>query len=256
MALTVKELLKIAASQIGYREKATNAQLDSPAANAGSSNWTKYARDLHAAGYYNGNKNGFDWCDVFVDWCFFQLCGKDAKKAQEVQCQTGPYGAGCMWSLKYYKDQGRFFTGNPQPGDQIFFGNVSHTGIVERVTADKIHTIEGNASNRVKRCTYKRTDPNINGFGRPKYEAEPKPAETKREEITVKVSILTKGSKGKQVKALQALLIGYGYRCGSSGVDGSFGPSTDAALRKFQRAHGLAVDGSCGPATWARLLGV
>ena len=32
----------------------------------------------------------------------------------------------------------------------------SHTGIVESVDSDgTIHTIEGNASNQVKRCTYK-----------------------------------------------------------------------------------------------------
>ena len=74
--------------------------------------------------------------------------------------------------------------------------------------------------------------------------------------VEVKVSVLKKGAKGSQVKAMQALLIGYGYSCGSSGVDGSFGGATDKALRAYQKDHGLAVDGSCGPATWRSLLGV
>lgn len=265
MEITVKELLKIAAAQIGYKEKETNAQLDNPTANAGDDNWTKYARDLHAAGYYNGNKNGFAWCDVFVDWCFYQLCGKDAAKAQAVQCQTGPYGAGCRWSLKYYKDQGRYFTADPQPGDQIFFGNVDHTGIVESVTADTITTIEGNASNQVKRITYKRSNSYITGFGRPKYEtaaADPAPAPAKPVETVatavcdVKPPVLKKGSKGGSVKALQILLIGYGYSCGRAGVDGDFGSATDAAVRAYQKAKELTVDGSCGPKTWASLLGL
>ena len=78
---------------------------------------------------------------------------------------------------------------------------------------------------------------------------------TEEEGIEVKVSILQKGDKGAQVKALQALLIGYGYGVGSSGADGDFGPATDAAVRKYQKAKGLTVDGSVGPATWAKLLG-
>lgn len=73
---------------------------------------------------------------------------------------------------------------------------------------------------------------------------------------TVKLPVLKKGMKVQQVKTMQILLIGYGYSCGSSGVDGSFGGATDKALRAYQKDKGLAVDGSCGPATWLSLLGV
>lgn len=85
------------------------------------------------------------------------------------------------------------------------------------------------------------------------YPAEAKPV---ADDVTVKLPVLKKGAKGEQVKALQALLIGYGYSCGSSGVDGSFGSATDKAVRAYQQANGLAVDGSVGPATWCKLLGV
>lgn len=78
--------------------------------------------------------------------------------------------------------------------------------------------------------------------------------------VEVKVSVLKKGAKGEQVKALQALLIGYGYKMQSNGktygVDGSFGNATEQAVRAYQKAMGLEIDGSVGPATWSRLLGV
>lgn len=172
MSYTAKKLLAIAAAEIGYKEKETNSQLDNKTANAGDENYTKYARDLHAAGYYQASKQGFAWCDMFVDWCFLQLCGGDPDVAQELICQSGPYGAGCKWSAGYYKDAGRFYTSNPQPGDQIFFNNYAHTGIVEKVEGGIVTTIEGNTSDQVARRTYSINSSTIDGYGRPKFAAE------------------------------------------------------------------------------------
>ena len=73
---------------------------------------------------------------------------------------------------------------------------------------------------------------------------------------SVRLPQLSKGAKGDTVKALQILLIGRGYSCGSYGADASFGSATDSAVKKFQKAKGLSVDGVVGPATWAKLLGV
>ena len=170
----VQKLLEIALAEKGYHEKASNTQLDDKTANSGSKNYTKYARDLFAAGYYNGNKNGYDWCDVFVDWCFWMACGKDAKTAQEMICQTGNLGAGVGYSARYYQNQGRFFESEPQPGDQIFFGSGdkwSHTGIVHYIENGKIYTIEGNVNQHVATCVYPLDYATIKGFGRPCYDA-------------------------------------------------------------------------------------
>ena len=68
----------------------------------------------------------------------------------------------------------------------------------------------------------------------------------------VELNVLKNGSKGNQVKTLQRLLNALGYSCGN--VDGSFGPKTLEAVKKFQKAKGLDVDGYCGPKTWAALL--
>ncbi len=35
-------VIAIALAEVGYREKASNASLDDPLANAGSGNWTRY----------------------------------------------------------------------------------------------------------------------------------------------------------------------------------------------------------------------
>lgn len=175
MAYTVSKLLEIARAELGYKEKETNSQLDDKTANAGDGNWTKYARDLHSAGYYQAAKNGYAWCDMFVDWCFWKLAGEDKTKGEWLECQTGLYGAGCEWSSDCYRRAGRFDK-NPQPGDQIFFGKTDaeeHTGIVEKIENGKVYTIEGNASNMCKRCTYSLTSSKIVGYGHPRFDAEP-----------------------------------------------------------------------------------
>lgn len=170
MEYKVSDLVKIAEAEIGYKEKATNSQLDSKTANAGSNNYTKYGRDLYAAGYYNGNKNGIAWCDQFYDWCVYQLAGKNKKIAEGIQYQTGDCGAGCKYSAQYYRKAGKFFTSKPQVGDQIFFGKVgaeTHTGMVVEVDATTIKTIEGNSGNMVKKLIYNINNSNIAGYGRP-----------------------------------------------------------------------------------------
>ena len=66
---------------------------------------------------------------------------------------------------------------------------------------------------------------------------------------------IRRGSRGKQVEALQALLIWKGFSCGEAGVDGSLGPDTETALKMYQVAEGLSPDGIAGPKTMSALLG-
>ena len=137
MEASPEKVISLALSQEGYLEKASNAQLDDFKANAGNKNFTKFARDLDAIpGFYNGRKNGFPWCDVFVDWLFVQAFG--AENAKKLLCQPGKsLGAGCGYSARYYKANGQFHTKDPKPGDQVFFldsaGDVAHTGLVYKV---------------------------------------------------------------------------------------------------------------------------
>lgn len=180
-----QKVINIARAEVGYLEKASNKDLDDKTANAGSKNYTKYARDMDAInGFYNGKKQGVAWCDIFVDWCFVQAYGIDEGRA--LLCQPlKSCGAGCKYSRNYYKAKGRLFD-TPQPGDQIFFypadgigGNaIAHTGLVVGVDSSYVYTIEGNTSSEsgvvanggcVREKKYKLSYNRIAGYGRPNY---------------------------------------------------------------------------------------
>lgn len=85
--------------------------------------------------------------------------------------------------------------------------------------------------------------------------AEPEQAKPVKT-ISADLPVLKKGAKGDSVKAMQTLLIGYGFTMGKYGADGSFGGATDRALKAYQAANGLEADGSCGRKTWTKLLGL
>ena len=63
--------------------------------------------------------------------------------------------------------------------------------------------------------------------------------------------ILKNGSRGDAVKQLQTNLNKLGFNCGTA--DGIFGVKTEAAVKAFQKAYGLAVDGIAGPATLGKI---
>lgn len=184
MNYTANKLLEIALAEVGYLEKKSLSMLDDKTANAGSGNYTKYARDLYDAGYYNGSKQGVSWCSVFVDWCHYTASGGNKQLAQSISCQSGIYGASCTYSMGYYKSAGRFYTENPRPGDQIYFGSgktAEHTGIVYKTDESRVYTVEGNTSAQsgvvsngggVFLKSYPQNHSKILGYGRPLYDEE------------------------------------------------------------------------------------
>lgn len=156
-------LVSIAKSQLGYLEKATNANLDSFTANAGSGDYTKYGA------WYGINPGA--WCAMFVSWC--------ANQAQ-ISTSVIPKYAGCTTGMGLFKNMQRFHysttyggTYSPQVGDIFFTGpsktTSGHTGIVTSVSANTITVVDGNWSNKVSTHTYRLTDSSLIGFAHPNY---------------------------------------------------------------------------------------
>jgi len=344
-------VLSVAAAEVGYLEKKSNSQLDNPTANAGSNNYTKYARDYKT--FAGKDYQGQAWCDMFVDWCFVQAYGAETARAM-----LGDFSAYTPDSAAYFKKMERWYT-SPQTGDVVFFENdvrIYHTGIVYKVDAAKVCTIEGNTTGAsevvangggVCKKSYALGYSRIAGYGRPDYALaadsgnvdyvtglyrellgrEPDagglahwtggldsgtmsrdqvkagiagsqeyrdkhPNQTASQIRTwvdgyLRVSVadlktalcaavqtyhnrtygaglvvdgsfgpktkaacraVKKGSKGDLVRVCQAMLYSKGYD--PKGFDGNCGPGCDAAIRQYQKDHGLSVDGSCGPNTF------
>lgn len=73
--------------------------------------------------------------------------------------------------------------------------------------------------------------------------------------FTMELPVISEGSSGKEVEALQRLLASHGYNLGNKNpFDGKFGDLTDAALRRCQKDNDLIVDGEAGAQVWGFLL--
>lgn len=275
-------VIDLAYEQLNYLEKASNSQLDDKTANAGYGNWTKYGRDLDAIkDFYNGKKNGYPYCDVWYDWLHVTAYGPEV--AKRVLCQpSNSLGAGCTFSMRYYKAAGRFGK-EPKLGAQIFFGTESestHTGLVVKFDTNTVWTIEGNTSSAagviangggVFEKSYPRSYGKIAGYGYPLYDEDlddytPPAANNTNtttqasstsytpKSISVSTWQLSVGAKGPTVTTLQRLLIAKGYDCGKYKDDGHYGDATKAAVVKFQKDHKLEPDGVAGKITWSELI--
>ena len=295
------KVLSVAAAEIGYLGHKTPDQLDNPTANAGYTRghtYTKFGKYLDDLGWvFNSKKNGYAWCAQFVTYCFFKAFGDRNGQALLVQhdrCSA----AGCGEAMTYFQRKKQFYgRGQGQPGDQIFFcdssgQNVVHTGIVESVSGNYLTTIEGNASNSVKRKSYGIWDGRIVGFGRPNWSmapvgpvpgevkeepqkpvekpveqpAEQKPAEQpapvskpvqsepKATEVTITLPVLKEGDKGDIIKNLQALL--QRYKTFSGTINGKFDAKTASAVRSFQNGKNLKITkpAEVNRETWERLI--
>ena len=66
--------------------------------------------------------------------------------------------------------------------------------------------------------------------------------------------VLQQGSSGEVVRALQTLLTNGAsgaWNVTPQGIDGNFGPHTEASVQAFQTWGGVASDGVVGDLTWA-----
>lgn len=125
-----------------------------------------------------GSQRG-PWVDAFTDGHPEQWC---ADFASWVLWAGGrPFSGGLSggWRIPgvaavfaWFERRGRYVDAaraRPQPGDLVRFDRGDgHVGIVESLTGDVLHTIEGNSANAVARRTYPGWRAwDIAGFGRP-----------------------------------------------------------------------------------------
>lgn len=289
------KVISVALAEVGYLEKGSNSNLDSKTGNAGYKNYTKYSRDFdqNFPTFYNGKKSGAEWCDIFVDWCFVKAFGVEAALKLLGQPKKS-CGAGCSWSAMYYQKIPSFYR-SPKVGDQIFFkdrnGSPCHTGLVYKVDNTYVYTIEGNTSNTsgvvanggcVAKKKYKINSSSIYGYGRPKYDAEPKKTTTTTN-TTIKAwqnaaikdgysfpKYGADGQWGSECKSVAEKAICRKYNGSYKNknltkiiqkkvgvtVDGLFGANTEKAVKTFQSKNRLEVDGIVGLNTWKKILGV
>lgn len=196
----IKKIIALAEAQVGY--EATPVKRN------------KYAEALDKADFFNGKKNGYDWCCCFVAWLFFDTWGK-AKAQEMLFLPEHSLGAACPYVAGYYiKNKSWYQT--PEVGDQVLFGtrgDEDHTGIVWKVTNNYVYTIEGNAgggNGKVMKRQYARTNSWISGYGRPYWDAvasEPEPTPEPTPKPVVPKIIEEDGIFGPEsTKALQKWL--------------------------------------------------
>lgn len=181
--ITAAEVLAIAKAELGYLEKASNSKLDSKTDNAGSNNYTKYARDL-LKWIGSPYANGVAWCDMFYDWCIVKACiakaGNEKDGIAAAKKILGGWSAYTPTSAQYYKNMDKWGK-TPKVGAQIFFTNgtrIYHTGIVYKVANGYVYTYEGNTSSAagvvanggcVRAKSYATSYTKIAGYGYPAY---------------------------------------------------------------------------------------
>lgn len=249
----INKVIEIAKAEVGYLEKASNSQLDSKTANAGSGNYTKYWRDVYPS--YQGQP----WCAAFVSWVLMQAFGQAAAKKLLKH-----------WPYVYCPTLGNLFTryANPKKGDIVIFwrnGEFAHTGIVTKVSGDYFETIEGNTSgasgiiaNGGGVCAKSYYNSQLPGtkFCRVDwdYAASIMKGTAGEEESSggaymFSVNTVKSGDSGNHVLLVQEILKARGFK-GKDGkeltLDKQCGANTVYAIKQYQKQREAADPGSCG----------
>lgn len=254
----IEKILDIARAEIGVAE-------DPIGSNNIKYNTAYYGRTVSG--------NAYQWCMVFVWWCF-----------REAGLSHLFYGGGktasCTALMRWAKAQGQFMAGGMYRAGDVFLyqfdddAMADHTGIFtgQYDAKGRYLVIEGNHNNRVEIVS--RTDAELWGAWRPAYKTEmeedtssgadentphqsaPSTVSPQGEARGIDLPEVRYGDMGSTVKAMQILLMGYGYKLPRYGADGEYGAETRTALKAFQKAKGLSTDGICGNDTWKALLGL
>lgn len=199
------------------------------------------------------------WCAAFVS-----VVAKESGNDDVI-----PRSTSCNEQIRIFK-QNKAWLGKTQDlrvGDIIYYDwdfadeplPAEHVGIVAEINGDSVKVIEGNMGDRSNAETAVgfRTIPKsykyIFGIARPNYTGE-NSEKIPEKIVNVEVRQLEEGMTGKDVEAMQAILIAKGYGVGSCGSDGDFGKDTKNAVKNLQRDRKIEVDGICGAQTWKELL--
>ena len=114
-----------------------------------------------------------EWCACFVSWC--------ANECGYLEDGIIPRYAKCTVGVDWFKERDQWLDRDqiPEAGMIIFFdwdyvhegqdGQADHTGIVEKVENGIVHTVEGNASDECRQCSYPIGYYEILGYGAPDY---------------------------------------------------------------------------------------
>lgn len=233
---TAAQVITQARSHLGYKE--------SPA----GSNETMF-------GAWYG-LNGEPWCAMFVSYVF-------SHAGHPLSISTSKGYSYCPAAVSWAKARGLWSnSGRYAPGDIIFFdwvgyGVAEHTGIVVSDDGVTVHTIEGNTSisgsqsNGGEVCAQSRPHGRtiLGVLKASKLLTAPAPAPAWTKDGFNHPS-LKRGATGGPVKHCQHLLLKHGANIV---IDGTYGKFTEAAVRAFQKHHGLTVDGVVGTHTWGAL---
>src|SRR5262245_27226034 len=68
------------------------------------------------------------------------------------------------------------------------------------------------------------------------------------------MDLIRRGSRGEAVRDVQHRLLAAGFQVDADELEGTYGASTESAVRSFQRARALPSDGIIGPYTWEQLV--
>lgn len=220
-----------------------------------------------AKSYLGANYKHF--CDEFGGGCWAWCAAFVSTVARESgNADCIPRSTSCNAQISSFKLQGAWLgvTTDIRVGDILYYDwdhineplPADHVGIVTAVNGVSVTVLEGNkgdADNNktvVGYRTISRTYKYIFGVARPKYAGED--IKTVDKYVSVEIRQLQKGMVGKDVEAMQAILIAKGYSCGTYGSDGDFGDATQKAVTNFQKEHKLEADGICGVKTWKELI--